>query len=152
MYKGLRRPRTLKKTGLSSPAKGFSKCFNILRNMIRYPSFVWWNQWKGKTVGYFWVGNLRKSQKSHFFRHTAVWKAYFFFKTSKFCFPLFHSYSSRFKLIFSLFGPLGSKLSITIGETAHFLNHRFSCTFLESRAKYPVFEVHAFLEETRHGL
>ena len=28
MYKGLRRPRTLEKKGLSSPAKGFNACFN----------------------------------------------------------------------------------------------------------------------------
>ena len=146
MYKGLRRPRTLKKTGLSSPAKGFSKCFNILRNMIRYPSFVWWNQWIGKTVGYFWVGNLRKSQKSHFFDIPRSEKPTFF-QNIKILFPFLSLIFLQTKA-----GQLGSKLSITIGETAHFLNYRFSCTFLESRAKYPVFEVHAFLEETRHGL
>ena len=28
MYEGLRRPRTLEKKGLSSPAKGFNACFN----------------------------------------------------------------------------------------------------------------------------
>ena len=139
MYKGLRRPRTLKKTGLSSPAKGFSKCFDILRNMIRYPSFVWWSQWKGKTVGYFWVEILENPKKAIFSTYCGL-KSLLFFQNIKILFPFLSLIFLQIKA-----GQLGSKLSITIGETAHFLNYRFSCTFLESRAKYPVFEVHAFL-------